>query len=310
MTDVAKQTETGHAHHRRRRGHRPQGHAADPGRRADGHRDPPVLRPPAAGPGRRLPAVPGRGGGPAQAGRLLHPDRAPTAWWSGPSSPRRWPRRRRRGSWSCSCSTTRWTARCATRAASARCRTRRCRTGRTDSPLPRAQAGVPEADADQHPGAAGPRAVRALPALHPVLRGDRRRQVHRPDGAGRPPSRSTSTGTTRTARGRRGRRPVQLLLLRQHRADLPGRRADRRASTGSGPARSTWSPRPSVCEHCSAGCAQRTDWRRGKVHAPAGRRRPGRSTRSGTATRAGGASSTPRAVDRLTTPLVRDDEDR
>ena len=32
---------------------------------------------------------------------------------------------------------------------------------------------------------------------------------------------------------------------------------------------------PSVCEHCSAGCAQRTDHRRGKVTAPAGRRRPG-----------------------------------
>ena len=45
---------------------------------------------------------------------------------------------------------------------------------------------------------------------------------------------------------------------------------------------------PSVCEHCSAGCAQRTDHRRGKVM----RRLAGddpRSTRSGTATRAGSA---------------------
>ena len=31
---------------------------------------------------------------------------------------------------------------------------------------------------------------------------------------------------------------------------------------------------PSACEHCAAGCAQRTDHRRGKVHAPPGRQRP------------------------------------
>jgi hypothetical protein len=55
------------AHHRRDRGQRPQGHAGHPGRRADRHRDPAVLRPPAARPGRRLPPVPGRGRGPAQA---------------------------------------------------------------------------------------------------------------------------------------------------------------------------------------------------------------------------------------------------
>ena len=35
--------------------------------------------------------------------------------------------------------------------------------------------------------------------------------------------------------------------------------------TGSGPGRSTWSRRPSVCEHCAAGCRQRTDHRRGAV---------------------------------------------
>ena len=29
---------------------------------------------------------------------------------------------------------------------------------------------------------------------------------------------------------------------------------------------------PSVCEHCASGCHQRTDHRRGKVHAAAGRR--------------------------------------
>ena len=40
-------------------------------------------------------------------------------------------------------------------------------------------------------------------------------------------------------------RPLRLLLLRQHRADLPGRRADRRRLPVPEPARSTWSaPRP------------------------------------------------------------------
>ena len=41
-----------------------------------GHPDPAVLRPPAARPGRRLPAVPGRGRGPAQADGVVHHRRA------------------------------------------------------------------------------------------------------------------------------------------------------------------------------------------------------------------------------------------
>ena len=57
----------GHADHRRLRGQRAQGHAGHPRRRAARHPDPAVLRPPAARPGRRLPAVPRRGRGPAQA---------------------------------------------------------------------------------------------------------------------------------------------------------------------------------------------------------------------------------------------------
>ena len=51
---------------------------------------------------------------------------------------------------------------------------------------------------------------------------------------------------------------------------------------------------PMTCEHCAAGCALRTDHRRGKVL----RRMPAttlRSTRSGTATRAAGRSPTPRS---------------
>ena len=69
-----------------------QGHVGDSRRRADGRADPPVLRPSAARPGRRLPAVPGRGRGPAQADGLLHHHVTPT-WWCAPSSPPRPPTR-------------------------------------------------------------------------------------------------------------------------------------------------------------------------------------------------------------------------
>ena len=109
--------------------------------------------------------------------------------------------------------------------------------------VPRAQARVREADPHLHPGAAGPGALHPLPALHPVLRGDRRRQVHRPDGPllrradQRLPRRLLRRRADRRRRGRRrpGRRPVQLVLLRQHHPDLPGRRADRRAVPVPGP---------------------------------------------------------------------------
>ena len=84
----------GDADHRRRRDQRAQGHVGDSRRRADRHPDPPVLRPSAARPGRRVPAVPGRGRGPAQADGVVHHHRAPPTWWCAPSSPRRPPTRR------------------------------------------------------------------------------------------------------------------------------------------------------------------------------------------------------------------------
>ena len=61
------------------------------------------------------------------------------------------------------------------------------------------------------------------------------------------------------------RRAVPVLLLRQHRADLPGRRAHRRVLPLPRPPVRPACRTDSVCEHCSSGCAQRTDWRRGKV---------------------------------------------
>ena len=82
---------------------RPEGHAGDPRRRAARHPDPAVLRPPAARPGRRLPAVHRRGRGPAQAAGRRARRRSPRAWSSRPSSPPRSPRRRRAASSSCCC---------------------------------------------------------------------------------------------------------------------------------------------------------------------------------------------------------------
>ena len=113
-------------------------------------------------------------------------------------------------------------------------------------------------------GAARPRALRAVRALHPLLRPDRRRPVHRADRARR----------AAAGRHRRGR-AVRVVLLRQHRPDLPGRRADRRrlpvpvAPVRPGlHARASASTAPSGCAH-----AHRPPPRQG--HAPAGRRRPG-----------------------------------
>ena len=94
--------------------------------------------------------------------------------------------------------------------------------------LPRRQADLPQADRDLLASPARPRALRAVPALHPVLRADRRRPVHRP-------ARARRAAADRHLR----RRAVPVLLLRQHRPDLPGRRADQRVATASAPGRST-----------------------------------------------------------------------
>src|SRR4051794_34124956 len=64
---------------------------------------------------------------------------------------------------------------------------------------------------------------------------------------------------------------------------------------------------PSVCEHCSSGCSLRTDWRRGKVQ----RRLAGddpQVNEGGNCDKGRWAFRYTTAGDRVTTPLIRDDE--
>ena len=79
------------------------------------------------------------------------------------------------------------------------------------------QADLRKAGRHLHRGAAGPRALHLVHPVHQDVRGDRRGRVHRFHRARPGPD----------DRHRRGQ-AVQLLLLRQHRAGLPGRRAHRR----------------------------------------------------------------------------------
>jgi hypothetical protein len=78
----------------------------------------------------------------------------------------------------------------------------------------RDQAHLPQADQRLRTGAAGPGALRAVRALHPVLRADRRRPVHRADRAWIACSRSASTRRSRsspTSRATRSRSARSVL---------------------------------------------------------------------------------------------------
>ena len=222
---------------------RAQGRAGDPGRRADGHRDPAVLRPPAARAGRRLPAVPGRGRGPAQAGRLLHPDgrrrhgRQDPAHLAGgregaggrhgaaaDQPPARLPdvRQGRRvpaaepGDVAPAGPTPGSTSRSASS------------PSRSPSPsqvlLDRERCVLCQRCTRFSEEIAGDKFIDLMERSSAEQIG-----VYRDDVFG-----GDDTGDGRRRRRRR-RRAVQLLLLRQHHPDLPGRRADRRAVPVPGP---------------------------------------------------------------------------
>ena len=91
---------------------------------------------------------------------------------------------------------------------------------------------------------------------------------------------------------------VRVLLLRQHRADLPGRRADRRGvPVPVPPVRPGLHPERLRALRQRLRHPHRPPPRRGA--APDGRRTTRRSTRSGTATRAAGRSPTPTLADRI-----------
>ena len=92
-------------------------------------------------------------------------------------------------------------------------------------PVRRGEAALREADPDQLARAARPRALHPLRPLHPLRRRGRRRpadQLHQP----RQPDAGADVP----------RRAVLVVLLRQHRADLPRRRADGHALPLQGPA--------------------------------------------------------------------------
>ena len=80
----------------------------------------------------------------------------------------------------------------------------------------------------------------------------------------------------RAAAGRHLRGPaVRVLLLRQHRADLPGRRADRCGLPVPVAARSTWCRPRASASTARRGCSIRTDHRRGVVLRRMAGERPG-----------------------------------
>ncbi len=266
--------------HRRRRGQRAQGHPGDPGRRAARHRDPAVLRPPAAGPGRRLPAVPGRGRHPgpdgrcsdAQAAGLVHPRRSPTGMVVRTQHTSPVAEKAQHGIMELLLVNHPLDCPVCDKGGECPLQNQAMSNGRGQSRVHRDQAHVPQADPRSPPrccstgsAACCASAAPGSPSRSP---GDPFIDLQSAAPTSRSaPSHADVLGYARThgqpASPRRA--AVRQLLLRQHRADLPGRRADRRRVPVPARARSTWSPAPSVCEHCAAGCALRTDHRRGEV---------------------------------------------
>ncbi len=125
--------------------------------------------------------------------------------------------------------------------------------GPGESPLRRGEAAQGEADPDQRPRAARPGALHPLRPLHPLRQGGGRR----PADPLHPPGQQH--------RGQHlPRRALRLVLQRQHRADLPGGRAHRRAYR--------FKARPwdletteSTCTQCSVGCRISIDSSRDQV---------------------------------------------
>ena len=191
----------GHRHHRRVRDPGAEGHPGDQGRRDARHPDPAVLRPPAARPDRRLPPVPRRGGGPAQAAGLVHHRVHRGHGGAHPADLRG----RREGA----------AGRDGAAAHQPPARLPDVRQGRRvpaaepghvlrpgRDQVRRGQADLRQAGADLHPGAARPGAVHLLHQVRPDVRGDRRGRRSStsssaaPASSSAPPRASRSTPTS------------------------------------------------------------------------------------------------------------------
>ena len=98
---------------------------------------------------------------------------------------------------------------------------------------------------------------------------------------------------------------LRIAVQRQRRADLPRRRADRDARTGSSARPFDLTSADSVCRHCSAGCAVRVDQRRGEVVRVLARENP-EVNDAWICDKGRFAFHHDDAAGRITTPLVRD----
>ncbi len=215
MADTA--TETPQHRGRRPSGRGPAGRDGHRGRRAGGHLHPEVLLPPPDEAGGHVPHVPGRDQGAARllppAGLLRRRGRRPGGAHDlrqGEEGPGRGARvpphqppprlpglRQGRG--------------VPPPGPDPHLRSRR-------EPLRRGEAAFRQADPHQRTGRPGPRALHPVRPLHALRRRARRRAPHQLHRPGRP------------ARGEHLPRPsLRLVLQRQHRPDLPGRRPHRRA---------------------------------------------------------------------------------
>ena len=145
-------------------------------------------------------------------------------------------------------------------------------------PLRRGEASLGEADRALRARGPGPRAVHPVRPLHAVRRRGGRRPadlVHQPG---------------QRDRGQHvPRRPLRVVLQRQHRADLPGRRAHGRCRTASRPARGTSTRSSRRARRARSAAASRCSRRRTGWSATSASTST-RSTRAGCATRAASTS--------------------
>ena len=281
-----------HAHRRRDRGQRAQGHPGHPGRRAGGHPDPAVLRPPAARPGRRLPAVHRRGRGAAQAAGLVHRDGHRGHGGAHPAhlAGRRQGAARHDGAAADQPPARLPGLRQGRRVPAAEPgdeqRQRRDALHRPQAHLPQAAARSPRRCCSTASAACSAPAAPGSPSRSPATRSSSCSSA----------ARWSRSRCTRTSRSRATSPATPCRSARSARSPAP--------PTGSGPGPSTWSRTATVCEHCASGCAQRTDHRRGKVQ----RRLAGddpQVNEEWNCDKGRWAFTYATAPDRLTTPLVR-----